>query len=501
MSQPLDDAAPVIERTDVDGVPVFWSEVAGPRVASLMFRVGRADEPAPKLGITHLVEHLALAPLTQQPYDHNGFVASIRTVFHARGSDDELVSFVGSVCASLRALPLDRVLMERRILRHEANNRNSGSSAMSRWYRYGYATFGLLGADEIGLSWLGPEPVQTWADEWFTRENAAVWWSGRPPETLRLDLPDGPRRRPPEGRVVPGLSLPSRTDGGGDGVSASFLARRSAATRITQATLERRIRQDLRFERGLIYDVEGDYDPVSATEAHATMGMDCRREDAPDVAGAIIGVLDALATSGATDEEITREADDFAEGTIEPGGRMGFLDAIAHDHLVGRERETPAMIVAEYRGTTPADTQAAARWALDTLLLHAPPGPYDERMTPYPIQSPAPVDGRTLRPTGWLVGPKARKDRLVVGPDGVTWINPAGTPYTVRYADCVAVRHWDGPIRELWGSDGFRVVVSPHEFRGTAKVIDEIDAALGPELVACDEHGIGALEAPKDEPA
>jgi predicted Zn-dependent peptidase len=501
MSQTLDDAAQVIERTEVDGVPVFWSEVPGPRVGSLMFRVGRADEPAPKLGITHLVEHLALAPLTQQPYDHNGFVASIRTVFHARGTDDELVAYMASVCASLRALPTERILMERRILIQEANNRSSGSSGMSRWYRYGHTTFGLLGAYEIGLSWLGPEPVQAWADEWFTRENAAVWWSGRPPDTLRLDLAPGRRRPPPEARLVAGVSLPSRTDAGGNGVSAGFLARRSAATRITQITLERRVRQDLRFERGLIYDVGSDYDAVSATDAHAMIGMDCQRDDATTVASAVIGVLDSLAASGATAEEITREADDFAEGASEAGGRMGFLDATAHDHLLGRERETPATVVAEYRSVTPADTSAAAQHALETLLLHAPPGPYDERMTPYPIHSPAAVTGRTLRPTGWLVGPKARKDRLVVGPDGVTWVGPTGLPNTVRYDECVAVRHWEGPIRELWGADGFRVVVSPHEFRGTERAIQEIDAALAPELVACDEHGIGALEAPKDPPA
>ena len=496
MSQPI-EAPDAIQRTDVDGVPVFWSEGNGPRIASLMFRVGRVDEPAPKLGITHLVEHLALAPLTQQSYDHNGFVAAIRTVFHARGDDAELVAFLTSVCASLRSLPVDRILMERRILRQEAANRSPGSTGMNRWFRYGYTTFGLLGATEIGLDWLGPEPIQAWADEWFTRENAAVWWSGRPPEDLRLDLPSGARKPVPEPRLVAGVSLPTRTDMGGDGVSAGYVLRRTAASRITQVTFERRVRQDLRFERGLIYDVSSDYDPVSATEADATIGMDCRRDDAPQVTATLFDVLDDLAANGATQAEIDREADDFADGTREPDGRMGFLDATAHDHLVGRERESPAQVVAQYRSVTARDVQLVAEQALQTLLVLAPPGPYDERLQPYPNHSATVVDGRALRPTGWLLGPKARKDRLVVGPDGVTWINPAGQPHTVRYADCVAVRHWEGPIRELWGADGFRVVVTPHEFRGTAAAIADIDAALGPERIACDEHGIGALETPK----
>jgi hypothetical protein len=491
----------VVERIDVDGVPVFWSDEPGQRVASLMFRVGRADEPAPALGITHLVEHLALAPLTQQPYDHNGFVASIRLVFHARGEDDELVAFLASVCASLRSLPLDRILMERRILRQEASSRGPGSSGMHRWFRFGYSTFGLMGATEIGLEWLGPEPVQAWADEWCTRDNAAVWWSGRPPDALRLDLPAGTRKPAPEARLVSGVTLPARTDMGGDGVSAGYVVSRTSATRVALATLERRVRQDLRFERGLIYDVGSDYDPVSATHAHATIGMDCGRDDAPQVTSTVLGILDDLAAGGATQEEIDREADAFADGAAEVGGRMSFLDAAAHDHLLGRTRESPADVVAEYRAVTPDAVGIIAQRALQSLLVLAPPGPYDDRLWTYPINSADQVQGRTLRPTGWLIGPKARKDRLIVGPDGVTWVNPVGKPNTVRFRDCVAVRHWDGAVRELWGVDGFRVVVSSHEFRGTEKAIAEIDDVIPPELVACGEHGVGGLETPTETQA
>ena len=74
---------------------------------------------------------------------------------------------------------------------------------------------------------------------------------------------------------------------------------------------------------------------------------------------------------------------------------------------------------------------------------------------------------------------------------------PNGLPNTVRYEDCVAVRHWEGPIRELWGVDGFRVIVNAAEWRGGEAVVAEVDAAVSPEVVACDEHGVGALEAPK----
>lgn len=109
-----------VEWSTVDGIPVFWSNVEGPRVAALMFRVGRADELAAIGGITHLIEHLALVPLAQAAYEHNGLVTPIKTVFHATGTEDQLVDFLGDVCRSLASLPMDRIGVERRILLQEA---------------------------------------------------------------------------------------------------------------------------------------------------------------------------------------------------------------------------------------------------------------------------------------------------------------------------------------------------------------------------------------------
>ena len=84
---------PPIHETEIDGVVTYWADVDGPRVGAIQFGVGRAAEPAAMGGVTHLVEHLALAPLTQQEYPHNGFVTGWRTVIHATGTDEELGSF------------------------------------------------------------------------------------------------------------------------------------------------------------------------------------------------------------------------------------------------------------------------------------------------------------------------------------------------------------------------------------------------------------------------
>ena len=50
-------------RTEVDGVPVWFTDVPGPCMGGVLFRVGRQDETLSTHGITHAVEHLALGPL------------------------------------------------------------------------------------------------------------------------------------------------------------------------------------------------------------------------------------------------------------------------------------------------------------------------------------------------------------------------------------------------------------------------------------------------------
>ena len=62
----------MIRRLDVDGVPVLLGPTAGPMQAGLVFRVGFADEPLARRGITHLLEHLALYPLGLGDYHFNG---------------------------------------------------------------------------------------------------------------------------------------------------------------------------------------------------------------------------------------------------------------------------------------------------------------------------------------------------------------------------------------------------------------------------------------------
>ena len=135
-------------------MPVWWVDAPGEFFCSLMFRVGLADETLATNGITHLVEHLALFGLGRRDHPFNGFVDDQRCVFYASGERAEVLEFIRLVAASLGELPLDRLGVERRVLRAEASSAG-GLYARLRGHRFGAAGFGLVNYRELGLRWLG----------------------------------------------------------------------------------------------------------------------------------------------------------------------------------------------------------------------------------------------------------------------------------------------------------------------------------------------------------
>jgi hypothetical protein len=496
-----------IHRTAVDGVTVFWTDVPGPRIGALMFGVGRAHERAATGGISHLVEHLALAPLTQQEYNHNGFVAGNRTVLHASGTDDELAAFFKTVTTAIGDLPLDRLGMERRILRQEARDRPPGIAGTLMWYRFGNRGHGQVAADELGLGWLGPDMVAAWARTWFTRENAAMWFSGPPPANLALSLPVGKPDITVSLDPIPTLTFPAHFAWNPPRVSLSYLTERSTAAVVTLDTIARRAREILRFERGLVYDVHTDYERLEANTAHCTLSADCAADQARIVRDEILRAIDDIARDGLTADEIRRVARTFHDGLRVPQSRLGYLDGTTFDQIIGGRIETLEELIAEYAALDGQKTAEQLRGSLDTLLMCVPgETPDDGRWSSYPGWSTDVVEGRTFQTPGRRVAGvrlPARKaeQTLIVGADGVTWRSPEGNPLTVRYDECVAYRHWQGDIRELWGADGFRVRILPEEWHAGAEAVRIVDAAIPPDVVVCDEHGLGAFEDPADHAA
>jgi zinc protease len=496
-----------VHRTEIDGVPVFWSDVPGPRTGSLMFGVGRAHEPATKGGISHLVEHLALAPLAQPEYAHNGFVSGSRTVFHATGTEDELTAFFDSVIRSIGDLPLSRLGMERRILRQESRTRGVGVPADLMWYRFGTRGYGLLSREELGLDWLGPDVVAEWARTHFCRENAAMWFSGPPPSRLRLPLGSGHGPEPIATDAYPGLALPSYLEWPESRVALSYLAEDSAAAFVTLDSAARRARHVVRFQRGLVYDIRVDLEWLEAGTVHCTIATDCPAEHVATVRDEILLALDTIARDGLNPDEVRRGVRWYRDNLAIQQAQLGILDSITFKYLRTGTHETVDSSILEFETIDGAAAGDELGLALESLLVCSRGDPPAGRSwSSYQAWSPGIVDGQRFLPPGRRVAgmrlpPRAPEPSLTVGSDGVTWRSAQGYPLTVRYADLVACRHWPGDIRELWGLDGYRVWVRPMDWHDGLEAVRLVDAAVRQELVVCEVHAVGAFRDPDDHPA
>jgi zinc protease len=489
---------PPVARTEVDGVRTLWIDEPGPLIATLTFRVGRSDEPSPMSGITHIAEHLALAGLGVQDYDHNGFVDGQMAVFTSMGRPDEIKTFLEQVVGGLTQPPLDRLLLERRILREERSQRGGSIGGALRWYRFGYAGQGRAlgpGDDELALDWLGPDPLEAWMRRCFVRQNAVLWLTGPVPAGLRLELPDGEVAPPPDITPIPGIPFPTHLRWDGPAATLGFTAPRSAAVNMGANIAHRRARQRLRFDEGLVYDVELDYEPIHPSTSHIMLGAECPDERIGQVVERLLGIARELAADGPTQQELDQEIDATMRQYEDRDGRIAFLVMTALDTLWGGRVRTVEESYEERRRVEPGAAAAAMRDGLETLLVMANCDPVPG-LAPYPSWSPTRVDGREHAPAGFFLPGRRPKDRLISGPAGVTVAVSPTDWLTVRFDECVAVIHETPSVRILLGRDGNRVAVAGEAWKDGPAVIEEIDKAVPAELVACEEHGIGGLEDP-----
>jgi hypothetical protein len=485
-----------IHEGEVDGVPAMWTESSTPFMAGLMFRVGRADEVPAQGGITHLVEHLVLAPLGIPDYDHNAFVEPLRTVFHASGDEDEVVAFLDGVTRALSDLPTERLLTERSILRREFEENGPGLGTALRWYRYGASGHGLVHEPEFGLGWLGPDLVRPWAAERFVRRNATLVMNGPPPPGLRLHLRDGERREVTPPSVAPYLQLPAHASWNVPGVAMTFSTPREPAANMVANVLHRRLRTRLRFDLGAVYDVYLDYERLAHDTSHVAFGTDCDERNVAKVQTTLVEIADELARSGPTAAELASEITGLRRGFDIDDGRFGYVTDIAFDRLIGGPAPLPDELVAQRQAVGPDDAARSLAGALGNLIVFGPgDNPIPDRLAAIPVWSGEEVAGNTSSPAGFHLPGRGPRERLIVGPDGVTLRVSPTERLTVRYDACIAAVH-EGDTRTLVGRDGIRVHVDAAAWRDGAALLERIDAGTPTDRFACPEHSPGGLAEP-----
>jgi zinc protease len=475
-------------RGELGGLPTWHSGPHSelPFLAALVFRVGYCDETLRTRGLTHLVEHLALPDHHRPGLTLNGVVDQTSTLFWFSGEREESLAELRATLAALADLPLDRVEAERRVLYAEQGQRYRGVVPLLLSLRFGASPHGLSNYDELALHWAAPDDLAAWARHAFTRDNAALYFAGEPPAELDVALPPGGRLTPPEPEPIDYVAYPSVFRGGPPGsVAASFVGRRSHELMAVLRVLELRLRDTLRFRHGVTYDVGWDYQVLTAELAHVVLWADALDENVERARNVLLTVVDDLAFTGPTQEELERDLALVAESLDEPLGTAGRLWGIAHDELLGVPHEPREELLARRGAVTSASAGQALAAAAGTMLLCLPdetPLPRG-RFTPYPLESPASVAGRRFRRRRRLLerSPAGIERGLVVGDEGVCLVTESWRT-SIRFDACEALLRV-GEGRGLWSRDGFYVWVDPTIWRHGEDAVRTIDERVPSERV------------------
>ncbi|MEU8655489.1 M16 family metallopeptidase [Actinoplanes philippinensis] len=462
---------------EVDGVPVLIAPTTGPMSAGLAFRVGFVDETLPRRGITHLIEHLALHSLGMADYHYNGATGVEHTVFHMQGAEPDIVAFLNGVCAGLGDLPLERLAVEKEILRTEQNSRGEGPAGRLALWRHGARDYGLANYPEWGLGAIGPDDLRAWVARYFHRDNAVLWIAGPGvPAGLRLDLPGGTRQAAP----APSSILPVRPayfPGSEDAVAWDAVVDRGEGAAVFAEVLRRSMFRSLRQESGLSYNVVADYLPRADGRAVITAAADSLPEKQGAVLGGLVDVL-AAARLGMIDEaEVTAVVNKRREELRQAEATGGRLPAQAFDVLDGRTARSLDEVLAELDAVTRDDVVAiAAAACADGLLMT--PGETEADWAGYaaaPPSSVPPVDGVTHRSADDAV------PQLVIGERGISLVRPESTT-TVLFDECSAVLTWPDGGRVYIGHDAVQLRVEPVLYPDGAAMAAALDARTRPEL-------------------
>jgi zinc protease len=472
-----------IQRADWGGVPVLWVEAPAPFSGGLLFRVGRADETLRNGGLTHLVEHVALSSIGRGTYGYNGRVEAAFTSFYASGTADEVVEHLRKVAGALENLPIDRFESEKRILAAEASSNPASLDARLMALRFGPVGYGLVNSAELGLGWVSPDGVATWAAERFNAANAAVWLTGRPPDDLgTLSLPRGQSFPAPTPEPIPSLDLPSHLADGTGGVALSFLGTRATALHSAFVIAVERAHASLRSGAAVSYAPGGSYFPLTGDVAHVVLNADCRDQDAAQVQRELLGILDDLAANGPTAEELEWDRTMLERALADPHWGAPALDSWARDALFGVESPTRSDLVREREELTPARVAEALAGAVESLLVLVPDGvakPAGRPLSTFAPEYKQLIEGRRHPVTTQWEQWGERND-IVVGEEGISYVSKDGADVmSWRFDDCVAgIRQLSGAITVV-GRDGSWLTVYPQRYLGGANAVAQIANALG----------------------
>jgi len=363
------------QRGQVDGVPAMYVAGTGKQVGAIVFRVGQADESLRDRGSTHLIEHLALNGLDDVHYSYNGATGLTETTFFARGSADEVASFLNHVVRTLADLPWERAEAEADVLKAEAEQRAPSLTSTGLRCLLGENHAGRAGSMELALDRLDLNELDTWRRSYFTRHNAAIWFSGPPPNIPAIDLsplPAGERRPvPPTRRLVP--QCQHGVFGQYQSPAALTIAPRSFELNVGTTFLGRRLNDRLRGELGVAYGATAQTDHLSGTESIAIVATQAAHEHSLLVYEESQEELSKFVyRGGPTGDEISWYYDMFVRSAQDPDCGPAVAASAASRELFGLGYETDREIAERITSMNPLAVADAVSQARDTFCWLIP---------------------------------------------------------------------------------------------------------------------------------
>jgi hypothetical protein len=481
----IEPAAKEIQRSEVDGVPVFWAELPGPPLGALIFRTGFADETLPTSGITHLVEHLALRQFSgvKRAAEYNGHVEGLRTVFHAQGSAQDVADFLQGACRAIADLPLDDLEVERRILETEDAGSVTGPVTLHRRLRFGATGHALRYYVQLGLRRLTADDVAEWARERFTAGNAAAFLTFPPPEGLRLPLLDGERILPQPAEEPEPSDEPLRFEGPNGIAALSTVGRTAEAWTLAADLLPERLERTLRHELGVSYEIGGDSDLLDSKHVLDCYWVDFLDEHARDASEAFVEVFHELAETGPDEEELRTSLERIREELDDPGRLFADLDDACTRELNGIQQRPTLELLELDEKRTPDEVAESFRELMRTAVVTLP------ESAPTPAGYGAPKDhhstiseGRTYTENKAFYKRGARA-QLVVADDGFAW-SRGDDGLTIELDHLVAVLRYPDDERLVLIRDcGCEIDFLPELLKDGAQAAKDILARVPDEKI------------------
>lgn len=474
----------------VDGVRVFHQPGPSKTRAVLFFGVGLQDERFETIGLTHLVEHLAMAQLPKTHLDANASVTVNHTAFYAHGRPDEVGTFLRRVCAALSDLPLDHLDHEKDVVAAEASAGADLTTAAAWTARYGFAGAGLVSTPGYGPLVHTEADVVAHLAGHFTAGRAALGVLGPLPEGLALPLPPGgpaagtsaavpALRRFPEPRLGAGPQYVEGAPSPGVALLLDGFDPEDQVVRVAQTLLCERLEEVEREHEELVFSVVSE--TVDGPDGDVfTVAVDGPEEQAGEVARLVWEQLGDLAANGPAQAElddVLRAYADQCDPTDEDVAENEPFRLAAETVIAvaaGRACATPlSVIAAGVAATTWEDVRdrlaVAARRALLVLPGEASLPESAQRVAPiaerpWCPEAPELPPGRRLRPPLHRRLLRTCADRtLVLGDDAIAQRDEWGAVHVVRWDEVVGVvQRDDGPGVVVLGRDTCHIWVHPH---------------------------------------